>query len=157
MSTHLKEKREKILEILEQLAQESSKGIPIIVEGKNDVRALRIFPIEGKILMAKAKGKSMLDVVSEIEASRKREVILLLDFDRRGKEWTKHLKQHLEKIRVKPNVIFWKKFLSIAGRELKDVQGLTSYLETLTKKLTLETERSVVLYYDETEKQGEHK
>jgi len=43
LSTHLKEKREKILKILENLKEESEKGTPIIVEGKKDIQALRTF------------------------------------------------------------------------------------------------------------------
>jgi 5S rRNA maturation endonuclease (ribonuclease M5) len=134
LSTHLKEKEEKILQMLERLAKESAKGIPIIVEGKKDVEALRALAIEGKIIEAKTSGKSMLDVISEVEKCETQEVILLLDFDRRGREWTKRLKQYLEKMQIKPNIFFWKKLLSIAGREVKDVEGLASYMATLKKK-----------------------
>jgi len=135
MSTRLKEKEEKILLTLECLAQESAKGIPIIVEGKKDVEALRALAIEGNIIEAKTGGKSMLNVISEVEAYGTREVILLLDFDRRGREWTKSLKQHLEKMQIKANVVFWKKLRTIVGREVKDVEGLTSYMETLKRRI----------------------
>jgi len=135
MSSRLKEKEERILQTLERLAQKSTKGIPIIVEGKKDVDTLRTLAIDGKIVEAKTSGKCMLDVVSEIEASGTREAILLLDFDRRGREWTKKLKQHLEKMRIKPNTVIWKKLRSIVGREVKDVEGLSSYMETLKRKI----------------------
>jgi len=136
MSTRLKEKEEKILLTLERLAQESAKDIPIIVEGKKDVEALRVLGIEGKIIEAKTGGKSMLDVISEVEECGAQEVILLLDFDRRGREWTKSLKQHLEKMQIKANIVFWKKLRGIIGREVKDVEGLTSYMETLKRKIS---------------------
>ncbi len=135
MSSRLKEKEERILQTLERLAQKSTKGIPIIVEGKKDVYTLRTLAIDGKIVEAKTSGKCMLDVVSEIEASGTREAILLLDFDRRGREWTKKLKQHLEKMRIKPDTVIWKKLRSIVGREVKDVEGLSSYMETLKRKI----------------------
>lgn len=135
MSTRLKEKQEKILLALECLAQESAKGIPIVVEGKKDVEALRALAIEGKIIEAKTGGKSMLDVLSKVEECKAQEVILLFDFDRRGREWTKSLKQHLEKMQIKPNVIFWKKLQGIVGREVKDIEGLASYMETLKTKI----------------------
>lgn len=134
MSTHLKEKEEKFLQVLERLAKESTKGIAIIVEGKKDVKALRALAVEGRIIEAKTSGKSMLDVISDMEEYGSREVILLLDFDRRGREWTKRLKQHLEKMKIKPNIFFWKTLLNIAGREVKDVEGLASYVTTLKKK-----------------------
>jgi len=135
MSTRLKEKQEKILLTLASLAQETAKGIPIVVEGKNDVEALRALAIEGKIIQAKTGGKSMLDVLSEVEACETREVILLLDFDRRGREWTRGLRQHLEKMRIKPNVAFWERLRGIVGHEVKDVEGLASYMETLKRKI----------------------
>ncbi|MCW3993428.1 MAG: toprim domain-containing protein [Candidatus Bathyarchaeota archaeon] len=135
MSTRLKEKEKRILLTLEWLAQESAKEIPIVVEGKKDVEALRGLAIEGKIIEAKTGGKSMLDVISEVEECGAQEVILLLDFDRRGREWTKSLKQYLEKMQIKANVVFWKKLRGIVGREVKDVEGLTSYMETLKRKI----------------------
>ena len=77
----------------------------------------------------------MLDVISEVEEYGAQEVILLLDFDRRGREWTNRLKQYLEKMEIKPNIFFWKKLLGIVGREVKDVEGLASYMETLKTKI----------------------
>ncbi len=135
MSTRLKEKEEKILQVLECLAEESAKGTPIIVEGKNDVEALRNLAVEGKIISAKTGGKSLLDVVFEVEKTSANEVILLFDFDRRGKEWTKRIKQQLERARIKPNIRFWRELLALVGREVKDVEGLTTYMETLKSKI----------------------
>jgi 5S rRNA maturation endonuclease (ribonuclease M5) len=135
LSTYLKEKEEKILQVLECLAEESANGIPIIVEGKRDVDALRNLAVEGKIITAKTGGKSLLELVSELEKTSAKEVILLFDFDRRGKEWTKRLKQQLERTRVKANVTFWLELLKLAGRDIKDVEGLTSYMETLKSKI----------------------
>jgi 2,5-diamino-6-(ribosylamino)-4(3H)-pyrimidinone 5'-phosphate reductase len=135
LSTRLKEKEEKILQVLECLAEESAKGTPIIVEGKNDVEALRNLAVEGKIISAKTGGKSILDVVFEVEKTSANEVILLFDFDRRGKEWTKRIKQQLERARVKPNIRFWRELLTLVGREVKDVEGLTTYMETLKSKI----------------------
>lgn len=135
MSTQLKEKEEKILQVLERLAKENSEGIPVIVEGKKDVESLRALAIPGKIIEAKTGGKSLLEVISEIRECEGREVIFLLDFDRRGKEWTKRLKQHLEKMRIKPNTSYWRKLKGIVGHDVKDIEGLASYMETLRKKI----------------------
>lgn len=134
MSTRLKEKEERILQVLEELAQKSAVGVPILVEGKKDAETLETLTIKGKIILAKSGGKSLFDVISEVEKCNTREVIILLDFDRKGKELTKLLKQNLEKIKVKPNTIFWKKLMKLVGHEIKDIEGLTSYLNTLKKK-----------------------
>ncbi|MEM3459393.1 MAG: toprim domain-containing protein [Candidatus Bathyarchaeia archaeon] len=135
MSTRLKEKEEKILQILSCLAEESAKGTPIVVEGKKDIEALRNMGIQGKILSAKTGGKTLLDVVSEIEKCGTREVILMLDFDRRGEEWTKRLTQILEKTRIKINTEYRNALLSLVGRDIKDVESLTAYMETLKSKI----------------------
>jgi len=135
LSTHLKEKEEKLLQALKRLTHKNSEGIPIIVEGEKDTEALRALTIEGKIIEAKTAGKSILDVICEVEECKTQEVILLLDFDRRGREWTKRLKQYLEKMRIKPNIFFWEKLSSIVGNEVKDVEGLTSYMKTLKRKI----------------------
>ena len=135
LSTRLRHKEQKILEVLEKLAEESVKGTPTIVEGKKDVTSLRKLGIDGTIISTKTGGKNFLDVVIEVEASGAREVILLLDFDRRGKELTHIFKGHFEKIRIRPNLVFWNELLRFAGRELKDIEGLATYMETLKKKI----------------------
>jgi len=135
LSTHLKEKEEKILQILEQLAEETAKGTPIIVEGKKDIEALKALNVEGKIISAKTGGKTLLDTISELEKTQTQKVILLLDFDRRGKELTKNLEKHFERMGIGVNLKFWRELLGLLGKELKDVEGLATYIETLKKKI----------------------
>ena len=134
MSTKSEKKLEKILKLLERLATELTKGTPIIVEGRNDVKALHELDLEGDIIKAKSSGKSFLDVLCEVERRGKREVILLMDFDRQGKEWTNRLARRLGEMRMKPNLLFWKSLLSLVGHDIKDIEGLATYLETLRKK-----------------------
>jgi len=134
LSTSLKRRVEKVLQLLDRLARESAKGTPIIVEGRKDVNTLRDLAIKGDIISAKTSGRSLLDVLGEVEKRSKHEVILLMDFDRRGKEGTKHLTQHFEKMRIKPNLFFWRGLLSLVGRDVRDIEGLATYLENLKKK-----------------------
>jgi len=135
LSTHLKTKEEKIQKILEFLIEESLAGTLIIVEGKKDVEALRALGVKGRIISAKTGGKGCLDVISEVENTNRKEVILLLDFDRRGKELTINLKEHLKPIGIKLNLTFWKKLSGLVGTEVKDVEGLATYMETLKRKI----------------------
>ena len=135
MSTKSEKKLEKILKLLERLTKESTKGTPIIVEGRNDVNALHELGLQGDIISAKSSGKSFLDVLGEVEGRGKREVILLMDFDRHGKEWTNRLTRRLEEMRITPNLLFWKRLLGLVGRDVKDIEGLATYLETLRKKV----------------------
>ncbi len=135
MSAGLQRKTERLTKLLEKLAAEAAKGTPIIVEGQKDITALRQLNVECKIVSSKTSGKSFLDILTEIENLKVREVILLLDFDRRGAEWTHRLKQHLEKTQIKPNLDFWNQLYGLVGRDLKDIEGLPAYIETLKKRI----------------------
>jgi 2,5-diamino-6-(ribosylamino)-4(3H)-pyrimidinone 5'-phosphate reductase len=135
LSTSLQRKAERLQRLLEKLASEASKGIPIVVEGQKDVASLKQLNVNGDFVSSKTSGKSFLDILAEIERRKVKEVILLLDFDRRGVEWTHRLKQHLEKTRIKPNLTFWNELYGLVGRDLKDIEGLPAYLETLNKKI----------------------
>jgi len=136
LSTRLKEKEEKILQVLEALAEESAKGKPIVVEGKKDVEALRALGVAGTVLTVKTGGKSFLDAVCEIEKMGVPEVILFLDFDRRGKEGTKRLKQSLERAKIKNNTKLWRSLSALIGKEIQCIESLTAYMNTLHQKLS---------------------
>jgi 2,5-diamino-6-(ribosylamino)-4(3H)-pyrimidinone 5'-phosphate reductase len=136
LSTRLKDREEKILQVLQALADDSAKGKPIVVEGKKDVDALRDLGVAGTVLTVKTGGKSFLDAVSEIEKMSVPEVILLLDFDRRGKEGTKRLKQSLERAKIKPNVKFWRALSALVGKEIQCVESLITYMRTLRAKIS---------------------
>jgi 5S rRNA maturation endonuclease (ribonuclease M5) len=131
LSTRLKEKEEKIQQLLQHLTEEASRGIQIVVEGKKDIEALKALEVEGSMVSAKTGGKSLFDTVSEVEKTKAQEVILLLDYDRRGKEWTQRLKHQFEKAGITPNLTFWTRLFAIVGREVKDIEGLATYMETL--------------------------
>jgi len=136
LSSGMQRKVDRLSRLLEKLASESAKGVLIVVEGQNDEKALRKLAVEGKVVSTKTSGKSFLDLLAEVEGQRVREVILLLDFDRRGVEWTRRLKQHLEKTRIKPNLNFWNELHSLVGRDVKDLEGVPAYFETLRKKVS---------------------
>ncbi len=134
MSDGLKRKGERLTKLLEKLSTEAKKGVPIVVEGQKDIASLKELGVNGDFISSKTQGKSFLDMLTEIERRNVAEVILLLDFDRRGVEWTHRLKQHLEKTRIKPNLTYWNELYGLVGRDLKDIEGLATYIETLKKK-----------------------
>ena len=76
MSTHLKEKVEKIEQIITKLVEESAKGKLIVVEGKKDAQVLQELGVSGAILTVKTGGKSFLEATFEIEAHGADEIIL---------------------------------------------------------------------------------
>lgn len=134
MSTHFKERIEKIVEILTKISEEASEGKPIVVEGRKDAQALYTLGLEGKVITLKTGGKSFFEVSQRLEASDVEEVILLLDYDRRGKEATKKLQQNLGHHRVRVNTKLWRELHCLIGREVQCIESLPNYLETLKLK-----------------------
>jgi 5S rRNA maturation endonuclease (ribonuclease M5) len=134
LSTRLGEKQEKIQQVISKLLDASEKGKLVVVEGKKDEKALRVLGVSGKVLTIKTGGKSFLQATSEIEDLGIREVILLLDFDRRGKEGTLRLLQRLERAKIKVNTRFWRDLEALTGRDIRCIESLPSYLNTLQEK-----------------------
>jgi 5S rRNA maturation endonuclease (ribonuclease M5) len=134
LSDRLKEKEERLQHIIAKLSEESAEGKPVVVEGKKDAETLQELGLSGRIIMIKTGGKSFLQATEEIEQLGAHEVILLLDFDQRGKEGTMRLKRNLERAKVKVNTRYWKDLFSLVGREIQCIESLTSYLDTLRQK-----------------------
>lgn len=135
MSGHLERKMEEFQHIIEDLIAEATNGTPIIVEGPRDRESLERLEVKGDVISVKTSGKTLLDTLQEIEDRNKDEVILLMDFDRRGKEMTARLIKNLEKSSIKTNLVYWKKLSSLVRRDVKDIEGLATYLQTLNKKI----------------------
>ncbi|HMK94595.1 MAG TPA: toprim domain-containing protein [Candidatus Limnocylindrales bacterium] len=134
MSTRLKQKREKLEQLITRLVEEGAKGTPVVVEGKKDAQALRELGVNGSIITVKTGGKSFLKASLEIEGLGVSTVILLLDFDRRGKEGTLRLQRDLERAKIKVDTRFWLQLQALIGREIQCIESLPSYLKTLQQK-----------------------
>lgn len=76
-----------------------------------------------------------MDLVFEIEKMGVTEVILFLDFDRRGKEGTKSLKKSLERAKIKANIKLWRELSALVRKEIQCIESLTAYLTTLRLKI----------------------
>ena len=122
--------------LVAKLAEDAAKGKPIVVEGKKDAQALRELGIEGKVVTVKTGGKSFLEATVEIENLGVGAVVLLLDFDRRGKEGTLRLKRDLERAKIKVDIRFWRELEALVGREIQCIESLPAYMSTLQKKST---------------------
>jgi 5S rRNA maturation endonuclease (ribonuclease M5) len=134
LSGRLKDREEKIREIIAKLVEDSAKGKPIVVEGKKDEAALRALGVAGTIVSVKSGGKSFLEAAQQIEASGTQEVVLLLDYDRRGIEGTKRLERSLEHARIKVNKQAWLGLRALTGKEIQCIESLNAYLDTLAAK-----------------------
>jgi 5S rRNA maturation endonuclease (ribonuclease M5) len=134
LSTHLQERLEKIEETIAKLVEISEKSKLIVVEGKKDADTLRELGVAGTIFTVKTGGKSFLKAVTEIEALAPREVVLFLDFDRRGREGTMRLRQSLERVHIKVNIKLWQELRALTGHDIQCVESLLTYLGSLKRK-----------------------
>jgi len=78
----------------------------------------------------KHSGQILFDFLDQI---LDREVVLLVDFDDYGASLVSKITQYLEEKRVKVNSVFWRKIRGLVRRDVKDIEGLPSYLEKLKK------------------------
>jgi 5S rRNA maturation endonuclease (ribonuclease M5) len=136
LSTHIKDKIEKIQQTIKKLKETSTSTTAIIVEGKKDEQALREIGITATILTIKTGGKNFPLAITEIQKLNPQETILLLDFDRRGKEATKRLQKELEHLKIKTNLQFWRELKALLGHEMQCIESLPKYLLTLSSKTT---------------------
>ena len=101
-----------------------------MVEGRKDFLALRKLGIHGNIICVRNFGKILADSLDTVVCE---EVILLVDFDDFGTSLAKGITQYLEGRGVKVNPVFWKEIRALIKRDVKDIEGLPSYLEKLKK------------------------
>jgi 5S rRNA maturation endonuclease (ribonuclease M5) len=120
--------------ILQELAQRSNEGAIIITEGINDMRALRSLGIKGKIFCIKRGKISLTNFLTQF-VNEKAEFIILTDFDRRGRELAGRIAGYLERYGKSFNLTFRAKISSFISRDVKDIEGLPSYIENLERRM----------------------
>ena len=101
----------------------SSEKSAIIVEGKNDVEALRKIGVLGRIIEFH-KFHSMNEFADKIV--KYKEVILLFDWDHKGRYLTRRVIKLLER-RTKINLTEKKKLHKITRGKIKFVEQLVNY------------------------------
>ena len=113
-------------------------GAVILVEGVRDAESLRRAGVKGRIVAVKAGSLGLRELALRIaETVEDREVVVLVDFDRAGVRLAEKLSRMLEAWGVHVNLDIWLKLRALMGRQVKDVEGLTSYLENVKRKLPL--------------------
>ncbi len=129
--SRLAQEVEKIENILGRLKEEVDRGTPLIVEGKNDITALNRLEISGRMIALKSNRNSIFNQLEYDIPGR--EVIIFTDFDRRGSDLAKSIRNHLQRRGKRVNILFWKRVKKLVGRYVKDVEGLPSYLVKLRR------------------------
>ena len=113
-----------VIELKKFIAQiNSSEKSVIIVEGKNDLEALRKIGVLGRIIEFH-KFHSMNEFADKIV--KYKEVILLFDWDHKGRYLTRRVIKLLER-RTKINLTEKKKLHKITRGKIKFVEQLVNY------------------------------
>lgn len=123
---------ERLPKTLERLSNKGASGAPIIVEGKKDVAALKKLGVIGTTITIKCSGKVLEDCLDVVSAP---EAVILVDFDEHGTELAKEIAKYLESRKVKADLILWREVRALVRKDVKDVEGLPTYLERLKKKV----------------------
>ena len=122
---------ENLEKIIAELGEEN-RSIPIIVEGKKDIEALRKLDISGSIISVNA-GIPLIDFCDKI-AQDHTDIIILTDWDRKGGYLCRTIKRNLEG-RVNCNTKYRELFAKNAM--IRTLEGLPSWIEKMKNKLNL--------------------
>lgn len=120
---------EAVTQLLEAVVAYSKRGVPLIVEGPNDVKTLRRLGIVGPVFCAKSRRLGLVDFLDSIATHS--EVIILTDFDREGRALAWRLRRDLSQMRVKANVEIWKQLKALARSEMVGIENLGKFLDRL--------------------------
>jgi 2,5-diamino-6-(ribosylamino)-4(3H)-pyrimidinone 5'-phosphate reductase len=120
---------EAVTELVSAVAAHSRRGVPVIVEGPNDVRTLRKLGIAGPIFCAKSRRLGLVDFLDSV--AKHPEVIILTDFDKEGRALAWRLRRDLLQMQVKVNVEIWKQLKALGRSEMVGIENLGKYLDRL--------------------------
>jgi len=123
---------ERIERVLEEIRRESDCGAVIVVEGKNDVSALRNLGIRGAI--KSPSGQSLLHLADTLAYDYK-SVIILTDWDSMGDELSSRIATYLQAHGTTPDTALRARLKKLVRKDIKDVQGLDTYLLKLRQDI----------------------
>ena len=117
---------------LKDRAAEMNLNIPILVEGKHDVDALREIGFKGHLIKIN-RGVS-LDLFAEMIARNFRKIILLTDFDRKGQSIKARLQVLLSSYGCEINLEFWD--FIYRNYKIKSVEDIPWLMEKVLSEAT---------------------
>ncbi|MFQ6013135.1 MAG: toprim domain-containing protein [Thermoplasmata archaeon] len=118
---NLERRDREILETLDEL-RELTLHMPVIVEGKKDGEALRSLDVEGTIV--RMHGGTTVFRLCEALAEEHDEAIILTDWDRRGGQLSRLLREGLAANDLRANTEIRARLARLCKKEVKDVEGL---------------------------------
>jgi 5S rRNA maturation endonuclease (ribonuclease M5) len=120
------------LELLEHLFEQlrlKNLEIPVLVEGKRDRETLKNLGLEGEILIVNT-GHTLMEMCEDL-GHRYTEIILMLDWDKKGKELSKNIEHNLVQLGIKTDRAFMVRIFHLVSKETKEVEALDKLMERL--------------------------
>jgi 5S rRNA maturation endonuclease (ribonuclease M5) len=121
-----------LVKVLDELV-ERNLVTPVIVEGRNDVEALRILGLKGKVYSLN-HGIPLFNFCEEISREHN-EVIILTDWDSKGGKLARSLREGFKANAVEYNDRLRARLVRICKKEGKDVESLPRILKVLEKRV----------------------
>ena len=125
------ERYEELVAVIDELAEASARA-PVIVEGERDVRALRALGVLGEILPLN-RGTTVFATCEHLAADH-RDVILLTDWDVRGGQLARLLRDGLAANGVKYDESLRARIAFLCQKEIKAVEDLHRYVERIAPR-----------------------
>lgn len=113
---------EKLLRLIDELKAKASCGAVILVEGRRDVAALRKLGVEGEVIETSSSSLSSI-----VDAAGERDVVILTDWDSRGRI----MKDRLYAVFRNANLDIWNGISAITARYIHSVEELPGFIEDL--------------------------
>ena len=124
------ERLELIQEALEKLYAMGEDCV-ILVEGPNDVRALRNVGIDGEFFRIQSDGGPIK--AAEYVASRNRDAVILTDWDDKGDIIAADVSEQLSALGVRHDLSVRKDLAALSKKFIKDVESLDSMLGRMSE------------------------
>lgn len=119
-----RERLRRLDEVLESVQREANETpAPVLVEGRNDERALTRLGIEVETVRVSGNGRSLAETAERV-SRRYEEAILLTDWDSEGNALKSKLKPLLESHGVVPRTTHRKRLRDLTAKEIHDVESL---------------------------------
>lgn len=122
------ERLERLEKVLDEL-RELSETVPVIVEGRRDVAALRRLGVSRNVI-ALNKGSSVFSFCEALSENHS-EAVVLSDWDKRGGQIARRLKEALKANGVRTVEHIRMQMVILSKKEVKDIEGLPAFIERL--------------------------
>ena len=118
----------KLLEIIDELSEKAESGAVILVEGRKDREALMEIGINGEIVEISQKSIS-----SVFDSFMGREVVVLTDWDEKGKR----LEENLRRVLQNADFSLRKELMKVVGKWTTRVEDLPAILKLFERNIKI--------------------